>query len=102
MASRIVTALAAGFTLIGVSGAFASGPVPFYGYSPYFGGPSPYYTYDDDVQASSTQSYGMPGFGTRVYARGGPFWHKTAHPATLRAVRERHDRRRRVVLRRRG
>ena len=98
MASRIVTALAAGITLLGVTGASASGPVPYYGYSPYFGGPSPYYTYDEDVQVSSTQSYGMPGFGTRVYARGGPFWHKTAHPATLHGVRDR----RRVALRRRG
>ncbi len=101
MVSRIATVLAAGFTLLGVTGASASGPIPFYGYSPYFGGPSPYYTYDEDVQVSSTQSYGMPGFGTRVYSRGGPFWTKTMRPASLDAVSERRARRR-AVLRRRG
>ena len=71
---------------------------PFYGYSGYFGGPAPYYTLDTDVHQSSTRSEGLPGFGTRVYTEGGPFWHWRP----FRTVRVDRQRRRRVVLRRRG
>lgn len=81
-------------------GASGAGAEPFYGYSGYFGGPAPYYTLDTDVHQSSTRSVGLPGFGTRVYTEGGPFWHW--RPFGYARVYSPRRERRRVVLRRRG
>lgn len=76
---------------------------PFYGYSPYFGGPTTYFTPDSDVHSASTLSEGLPGFGTRTYYRGGPFYRYRPN-VVRRAVYPRHYRhqRRRSVLVRKG
>lgn len=81
----------------------ADGYPPFYGYSTYFGGPAPYFSLETDVQQATAFPGGDPGFGTRTYYRGGPFW--TYRPARARGAftgpRERRTRRS-AVLRRKG
>lgn len=86
--------------MLGLGTAHADGYPPFYGYSPYFGGPRTYFTPDDDVRSASTLSAGLPAFGTRTYYRGGPFWHYKA--VGVRRAYHPHRYRRRVVLIRKG
>ncbi len=87
--------VAAGIALAGP--AFADGFPPFYGYSPYLGGPAVYFTPEDDVRAASIQSEGLPGMGTRTYYRGGPFF--TYQSAKRKgAYAPRHSRRRAVLV----
>jgi len=75
------------------SGARADGFPPFYGYSPYLGGPAVYFTPEDDVRAASIVSEGLPGMGTTTYYRGGPFFtYQSAKRARVYAPR--HGRRR--------
>lgn len=80
------------------SGAQADGYPPYYGYSPYFGAPATYFD-GDDVQQATLRGDGLPGFGTRTYYRGGPFW--AYKPNTRRAYYPRAQRRK-VVLHRKG
>lgn len=85
-------------TVIGLAGeASAGNALPFYGYSPYFGGPSTSFSRDSDVEQATTQRDN--GFGTRTYYRGGPFW-RYQPSGYRRAIYSSH--RRRVVLRRKG
>lgn len=93
---------AAVLALSGVSPALADGYPPFYGYSPYFGGPATYFSPDADVQQVTKFKDGEPGFGTRTYYRGGPFW--TYRPTTVRGryTGARERRARRSVLRSKG
>ena len=86
---------------LGLGAAKADGYPPFYGYSPYFGGPATYFTPTPDVHSASTLSDGLPGMGTRTYYRGGPFWHYRS-VAVRRAYHPRHHYRRRTVLVRKG
>ena len=96
----IVASAAVMLSAASAGSASADGYPPFYGYSPYFGGPATYFTHDPDVRSASILSDGLPGFGKRVYYRGGPFWHyRSVHPR--RAYYPRHHRRR-VVLTRKG
>ena len=75
------------------SAAKADGFPPFYGYSPYLGGPAVYFTPEEDVRAASIISDGLPGMGTRTYYRGGPFFtYQSAKRARVYAPR--HSRRR--------
>ena len=87
---------------LGVAGgaAQASGYPAFYGYSSYLGGPTTYFSREDDVGQATTRRDGPDGFGTRTYYRGGPFW--TYGPARVRRATYVNSRHRRVVLRRRG
>ena len=84
------------------AGLFVAGPAladgfpPFYGYSPYFGGPAVYFTPEEDVRAASIRSDGLPGMGTRTYYRGGPFF--TYQPNNRRALAPRHTRRRAILV----
>ena len=84
------------------AGLVCSGPVwadgfpPFYGYSPYLGGPTAYFTPDEDVRVASIQGEGLPGMGTRTYYRGGPFFTYRSHRAQ-RAHTPRQSRRRAVL-----
>lgn len=74
MAGLRVTVLAAAGS-VGLAGAaLADGYPPFFGYSGYFGQPTPYYTHDPDVHQSTTMVDGYQGFGVRTYTTGGPFW----------------------------
>ena len=96
---RSVIAVALVFAALGVSGTAraGSGYPPFYGYSTYFGGPSTYFTPENDVEQATT----IRGDGKTVtYYRGGPFW--TYHPNAVRRASYTGHSRRRVVLRRRG
>ncbi|NNM75217.1 hypothetical protein [Enterovirga aerilata] len=87
-------AVAVGAALAGP--AAADGHPPFYGYSPYLGGPAAYFTPEDDVRAASVQSDGLPGMGTRTYYRGGPFFtYQSVRPKP--AAMPRHSRRRALV-----
>lgn len=72
--------------------------MPYYGYSPYFGGPATYFD-GDDVRQATLRGEGLPGFGTRTYYRGGPFWGYKSNARRLYAPR---GQRRAVVLRRKG
>lgn len=88
---------------LGAGPAQADGYPPFFGYSPYFGGPTTYFTPEPDVISASTLSEGLPGFGTRTYYRGGPFYR--FRPASVRRAYYPHQprrHRRRAVLVRKG
>jgi hypothetical protein len=79
------------------SAAKADGFPPFYGYSPYLGGPAVYFTPEEDVRAASIVGEGLPGMGTRTYYRGGPFFtYQSAKRA--RAYAPRHGRRRATLV----
>ena len=83
------------------SGSAAAGTYPpFYGYAPYYGGPSVYFTPEEDVRSASTISSGLPGYGTRTFYRGGPFYRYK--PVYGRPTYYPRRARSRVVLRRRG
>lgn len=104
MGLRLMTIAAAVGTMVACGSlARADSYPPFYGYSPYFGGPTTYFTPDDDVHSASTLSEGLPGFGTRTYYRGGPFYRYRPN-VVRRAYYPRHQRqqRRRSVLVRKG
>ena len=76
MRARVIwagAALAAGMVMA-VASARADGYPPFYGYSPYFGGPATYFTPEDTIRQVTTPKGGEYGFGTRTYYRGGPYW----------------------------
>lgn len=61
--------------LAAAGAARADGYPPFFGYSPYLGGPTPYFTPDDTIHEVTKPAQGGEwGFGTRTYYRGGPFW----------------------------
>ena len=92
-----LAALLAGFGTT----ALADGGQPFYGYSPYFGQPAPYFTPDNDVRQATSEEGGSYGFGTRTYYRGGPFWHYRPVSRTLRPHDARRSARHARVLRRR-
>lgn len=67
----------------------ADGFPPFYGYSPYLGGPVVYFTGEEDVRAASVISDGLPGMGTRTYYRGGPFYtYQPVQPPVRHAPRK--------------
>ncbi len=76
----MASVLAAG--LLGASSAVrADGYPPFFGYSPYFGGPTTYFTGEDTIrEVTRPDTGGEYGFGTRTYYRGGPFWAYQATP----------------------
>lgn len=73
----------------------ADGYPPFYGYSPYLGGPVAYFSPESDVRAASVISDGLPNGGTRTYYRGGPFF--TYQPTKAR-VTPRYRSRREVLV----
>ena len=90
---------------LGASGsAQADGYLPFYGYSPYFGGPTTYFSQESDVQQVTKARDGDFGFGTRTYYRGGPFWaYRSSHAGRGHAAAPRERRARRsAALRRKG
>lgn len=98
---RLIGGLSALVGICGLAGAAQAGGYPaYYGYSPYLGGPTTYFTRENDVQQATTVRDTPAGFGTRTYYRGGPFW--TYAPARARRVTYASHRHRRVVLRRRG
>lgn len=75
----------------------ADGYPPFYGYSPYLGGPVAYFTPEEDVRVASVISEGLPNAGTRTYHRGGPFFtYQTVR--SKRVVSPRHRIRRAVLV----
>ena len=90
-----LVAAAAGLAFSGP--AWADGFPPFYGYSPYLGGPTVYFTPEEDVRVASIRGEGLPGMGTRTYYRGGPFYsyQSSKRPATYAP---RHSRRRAVIV----
>ncbi len=99
--SSVLLALAA------LAGTFASAPSaradgypPFYGYSPYLGRPTVYFTPESDVQQATTQR--KDGFDVRTYYRGGPFWRYEQIGPRRSASRALRSRRHMAVLRRRG
>jgi hypothetical protein len=94
MRLMISAAILAGATCVGAGSALAGGS-PFYGYSNYFGGPTTYFTRENDVQQATTIHGDGPDI--RTYYRGGPFWTYAPARASLHAPRQR-----RVVLRRKG
>lgn len=59
---------------LAATAAQADGYPPFYGYSEYFGAPRTYFTPDDTIGETTTETNGQYGFGKRTYYRGGPFW----------------------------
>jgi hypothetical protein len=63
---------------LGAAPAQADGPLPYYGYSDYFGSPATYFEGDGVYQATTPEG-GQFGFGTRRYYRGGPFWKHRSH-----------------------
>jgi hypothetical protein len=79
-----------------VAPARADGYPPFYGYSPYLGGPVAYFTPENDVRVASVVSDGLPGMGTRTYYRGGPFF--TYQSVRSQRVHAPRHRARRAVL----
>ena len=91
----ILASIEAAATL--ASAAKADGYPPFYGYSPYLGGPAAYFTPEEDVRAASVISDGLPGMGTRTYYRGGPFFTYQSTKPT-RAHAPRHSRRRATLV----
>lgn len=78
----------------------AEGYPPFYGYSPYFGGPAVYFTPDTDVRVATTQDGSAFGIDKRTYYYGGPFYHFQPSPVRHASHPRRH--RRHTVLRTRG
>lgn len=100
-ASSVLAAIAAlAGTLALANPARADGYPPFYGYSPYLGRPTVYFTPESDVQQATTQH--EDGFGVRTYYRGGPFWRYDAVGPRRGARRTVRSRRHMAVLRRRG
>ena len=90
----IAAALAVGAAF--AAPAHADGFPPFYGYSPYLGGPAVYFTPEEDVRVASVIGEGLPGMGTRTYYRGGPFFtYQSVRPT--RAYAPRQTRRRPVL-----
>ncbi len=100
-ASSVLVAIAAlAGTVAVVSSARADGYPPFYGYSPYLGRPTVYFTPESDVQQATTQR--TDGFDVRTYYRGGPFWRYEQIGPRRGAGRTTRTRRRLAILRRRG
>ena len=100
MRTAQITLAVAALVMSGCGMAMADGYPPFYGYSGYFGGPRTYFTPENDVRSAATISEGLPGYGTRTYYRGGPFFYHRSfatHPGYYPRAK-----RRRVVLRARG
>ncbi|TDR93879.1 hypothetical protein [Enterovirga rhinocerotis] len=83
-------AIAAGSLLSGA--AQAESVPPFFGYSGYFGGPSPYYTPHSDVHQTTRMEHGTQAFGVRTYTPGGPFWRYQLNNEGFRAHRRHHRR----------
>lgn len=99
--SSVLVALAAfAGTLAAAPSAHADGYPPFYGYSPYLGRPTVYFTPENDVQQATTQR--DSGFNVRTYYRGGPFWRFEGIGPRRGAARTTRSRRHLAVLRRRG
>ncbi|MBV9078004.1 MAG: hypothetical protein JO048_11025, partial [Methylobacteriaceae bacterium] len=75
-ARRLGAAACFALAALAAAPASADGYPPFYGYSPYFGRPAPYFTAESDVQQVTT----VAEFPVRTYYRGGPFYgyHETA------------------------
>lgn len=96
--SSVLVALAG--MLASVPSARADGYPPFYGYSPYLGRPTVYFTPESDVQQATTSRDG--GFDVRTYYRGGPFWRYEPVGPRRGAGRTIRPRRHIAVLRRRG
>lgn len=82
--------LSLGLLVAAAAPAAADGMPPFYGYSGYFGAPTPYYTHDLDVQRSTRMVEGYQGFGEATYTTGGPFWGYKSHRRVVRERRVRH------------
>ena len=80
--------------------ASADGYPPFYGYSPYFGGPAVYFTPDADVRVATTRDGSTFGIDRRTYYYGGPFYHLRPSVARRAYYPRRH--RRHAVVRARG
>jgi hypothetical protein len=74
MRMKLATLATVAVGVVFAGAARADGFPPFYGYSPYLGGPAVYFTPEEDVRIGSVQSGGLPGMGTRTYYRGGPFF----------------------------
>lgn len=94
----VIAALAG--TIAVANSARADGYPPFYGYSPYLGRPTVYFTPESDVQQATTQR--TSGFDVRTYYRGGPFWRYEPVGSRRGASRSSRPRRHMAVLRRRG
>lgn len=98
----ILIAAAASGLLASLGSAHANGPVPFYGYAEYFGGPVVYYTRDPDVQQSTRYEASNTNYGVRTYSTGGPFWGYQPVTGTLAPKRAYRAHRHARVLRRKG
>ena len=97
MRMKLAALVTVGAGMVLAGSASADGFPPFYGYSPYLGGPAVYFTPEEDVRAASIQGEGLPGMGTRTYYRGGPFF--TYQSVKRRgAYAPRHTRRRATLV----